>query len=236
MYDAGKIPEAMDAVRVEIGMRPGNDPELPELWVLAGWCDYRRKDYDSVRICLGHAGETRCALELAAYLAAYVDKNDDELRRIAKILGENVNVQNALIIRARDAGSTLAHDDVLAGLSHFASFRGVEAANLLHNGARFFLAKARDEKDQRDLWTAFAFTVLALSKYGSSGNWHHRAAVSFWQSNILDRLGYKKNAMDAAKLSLSFWDKAIELDPYNVGYQLNRQNVLKLIDQLRSQV
>ena len=97
-YERGEIPVAMDMARDAITKCRPDDPELPALWVLLGWCHYRHQEYDVVRSCLQEAGDIEPALELAGYLAAYVDKDDVRLQEIAGRLPGSTNVQNALIL------------------------------------------------------------------------------------------------------------------------------------------
>ena len=229
LYDQGRIPEAMDAARDEIKARLVNDPEIPELWVILAWCHYRHKEYDVVRSCLGEAGDTERAYELWATLAAYVDKDDVRLREIAQRFPGNINVQNALVIRARDADSTIDHVTVLNALTRFTA-PTIEGANLYHNAARFLLAKARN---QTDISTAFTIVCLAIEKYGVSANWHHRAAAFFWKSKIAEALKDREEALHAAEQSLHFWDEALARDPQNKGFQGNRDNAIKRIAELQ---
>jgi tetratricopeptide (TPR) repeat protein len=231
-YARGEIPIAMDMARDAIAKHRPEDPEVPILWVLLGWCHYRHQEYDVVRSCLQEAGDVDPALELAGYLAAYVDKDDVRLQEIAGRLLGNVNVQNALVIRARDQGSAVGHLTVLQSLSHF-SGQAVEVANLYHNAARFFLAKVRKELGEEDLQVSLAFIGIAIEKYGVSANWHHRAAASFWKSHILDRLGDKREALHSAEQSLFLWNEAVDRDPQNKGFKDNRDNAIKRIAELQ---
>ena len=142
LYDEGKFPEAMSAVMAEIEERESDDPKLSELYAICAWCHYRRKEWDGIREWLEKAGDTLRAKRLRAYIAAYEDKDDSTLSAIANELGDDVGVQNALVIRARDPGSGLVAIDDLSGiLMRFVGKDEVDVANLFHNAARLFFTK-----------------------------------------------------------------------------------------------
>jgi len=218
LYDEGRLQEAMTAVWAEIHEnRKSNDPEIPELCTILAWCHYRQREWGSVREWLKKAGDTLRAKRLRAYLAAYVDKDDHTLNAIAQELGDDVGVQNALVIRARDPDSdAVALDELEVILAPFAQSEEVDAANLFHNAARLMLAKGSTAEH---FAAALSLIGDALERYGSVMHWHHRAAATFWRSHILERLGSLELAQKAIAISIVLWEKTLELDPNNQGFK-----------------
>ena len=234
LYNQGKFRQAMDAVWGEVNEERGkDDPEIGKLKMIRAWCHWRLQEWDDAREWLQGAEEAGGAeLEakrLRAYFAAYRDKNDAVLGTIAKELPDDVSVQNALVIRARDKDSILDHASVLLIVICSIS-QTVEVANLFHNGARFFLAKAQN---QGDLEIALALIGIAIIRYGSDDNWHHRAAAFFWKSHIYERLGYHQGALHAAEQSLFLWNEAVDRDPQNKGFQKGREGAIARIAELQ---
>jgi hypothetical protein len=228
LYDLGKFPEAIAAVGVEVsGKRASNDPEIGKLCVICAWCYWRRQEWDGALVWLGGAEKAGGAeLEtkrLRAYFAAYRDKNDGVLRSIAQELPGDVGVLNALVIRARDEDSAFSHVEVENIVFAFEA-GDVTVANLYHNGARFFMAKPRDNED---LFMAVGMLDHALRLYGTDGNWHHRAAATHWQSVAHERLGETEDDRNARSRARQLWEKASELDPANQGFQQNLENARK---------
>lgn len=229
LYDKGDIQGAMSAVWAEVyEERPSYDPERGGLMVIRAWCHWRRQEWEDARQWLSIAEEAGGAEQrtkaLRAYFAAYRDKDDAMLQFIAQELPDDVDVQNALVIRARDADSTLSHAQVGAALEHFSMQESTSVANLNHNAARFFLAKNRDVGD---LNVAVTMIDRALRLYGQDRNWHHRAAATHWQSVAFERLGKKVEDAGARTQARQLWEKAVELDPNNKGFQQNLENARK---------
>jgi len=163
-------------------------------------------------------------------LAAYIDGDDDKVRGIAAKLGDRVNVQNALVIRARAPDSTFAHSDVLASVLRFHD-NEVEVANLYHNGGHFFLAKEREESD---LLIGLGMLDAALARYGIEYNWHHRGAVHYWRSQIIERILDKSAALEPARESLYYWTQQCILDPETKRHREQLQNVVQHLEKLLS--
>lgn len=235
LYDEGKIPEAMAAVWAEVQEERGkDDPDIGRLMMIRAWCHWRRQEWDDARQWLQKAEKAGGAeLEtnrLQAYFAAYRDKDDFLLRSIAQEFPDDVDVQNALVIRAQDADSTLSRAQVGAALEYFSEQEGTSVANLNHNAARFFLAKSRDPGD---LSMAAGMINRALQLYGKDVNWHHRAAALFWKSKIIEKLGDREEALYAAERSLFLWNEALDRDPANEGFRKNRDNAIARIAELQ---
>lgn len=229
LYDAGRIQQAMNAVRAEVfEERRPDDAEIGKLNLIRAWCHWRRQEWDDARQWLQDAeqaggAELQCK-RLRAYFAAYRDKEDAVLRSLAQELRDDLGVQNALVIRARDTDSSFTHLDLEKIIDQFPRDSSEAAANLRHNIARFFLAKPRD---QGDLHIALGMVELAIRLYGPDVHWHHRAAANFWRSHILERLHKKEEALEAAYESVQLWERAVELDPQNKGFQQNLENARK---------
>lgn len=227
LYDQGKIAEAMEAVWGEVmEVRKADNPDIGKLKVIRAWCHWRRQEWEDARQWLREAEEAGGAelqtKRLRAYFAAYRDKDDARLRDIAQGLGDDVGVQNALVIRARDPGSDIVVlDELEVILAPFARSREVDAANLFHNAARLMLAKGSTETH---FAAALSLIDDALERYGSVMHWHHRAAATFWRSHILERLGRLELAQKAIAASVQLWEKAAELDPSNQGFTANLEN------------
>lgn len=211
IYDRGGFGECLESVERELQERPDNDPERGELLALGAWCHYRRDEFEEAKKMAEEAGSVRFAKECLAYIAAYAKdfKDDVVLTKLLRELGDSVNASNALVIRAREADSRLTHDQVLDTVLRFRD-DAVEVANLFHNGARFFYHKARNDAD---LILALGFLDAALSRYGVDRNWHHRGAVHFWRSQILEKIFDKRAALEAARDSLYCWTQQVTLDP-----------------------
>ena len=234
LYDKGKIQEAMNAVWAEVyEERPSNDPERGALMIIRAWCHWRRQEWSDALEWLEMAekagGAELKAKRLRAYFAAYRDKDDKVLLSIVAELPDDIDAQNALVIRARDGDSALTHAEIGRIVLSF-SGDGVAAANLNHNGARFFLAKARGNAD---LFSAIGMLERAIQLYGTEGQWHHRAAAHHYKSQAHERLGEKAEALAMEQESARLWDKAIELDPQNKGFRDNRESAVKRIAELQ---
>lgn len=232
LYAQGNIPQAMEAVWAEVHEeRSKDDPELGQLKVIRAWCHWRRQEWNDARQWLQEAEEAGGAEQrtkaLRAYFAAYRDKDDVALEAIAKELVDDVDVQNALVIRARDADSNaVALDQLEIVLAPFSQSHEISVANLYHNAARFMLAKGSTEED---FAAAFSLINDALERYGSTMHWHHRAAANYWKSVILERLGRGELAKKAKVASAKLWEKAVELDPSNEGFRKNLENARRLV-------
>ncbi|MFH1036911.1 MAG: hypothetical protein V1756_02530 [Patescibacteria group bacterium] len=229
-YDAGKFTEGLAAVIKALQDSTGNDdPEWPNLLALKAWFHYRLKDYALAQDSAKEAGPVLWARECLAYIAAYVDKDDAALRQFLDELGDNINVTNAMIIRARDNDSTIAHGEVLMRTLLIRG-EGVETANLYHNAGRYFLAKPRDDSDYV---LALGFFTVAAALYGTTGNWHHRGALAFWRSSALEHFMDKKSAISAVEDSLRCWTEAIALDPTNKQHLEKWQGAINRLSELR---
>jgi len=154
------------------------------------------------------------------YLATYAPgyKNDGELTALCEELGDTVNACNAVVIRAREPDSTLAMEDVLSRVRRHQG-SDVSTANLWHNGARFFLARG----EKIGILDYFSQALLlingALERYGDGdNNVHHRAAANHWKSQILEKLGRRGDAIEAARESERLWGRQRELDPNNPAH------------------
>lgn len=238
LYDLGKIAEAMAAVWAEThGERRSSDPEIGQLRVIRAWCHWRRQEWGDALMWLEAAeeagGAELKAKRLRAYFAAYRDKDDEILRAIAQELNDDVGVQNALIIRARDPDSSaVSLDEVRWILERFSGSIEVDVANLYHNAARLFLAKGSIENH---FFSALVLIDGAIARYGLNMHWHHRAAAAFWRSHILARLNEKEEARDAIIASVLLWEAAVQLDPANQGFRTNLENAQKREVELREQ-
>ncbi len=230
-YDPGEFTKCLDEVKMELATTLA-EPKKSELIALGAWCYYRRGEYAEAKKWAELASLLPFALECLAYIYAYAKgfKDDAMLREIIEMLGSNasVNVQNALTIRARDSDSTLTHEEVARGALSCRE-NTVEAANLFHNSARFFFAKSRSTED---LVMALGFLDVALSRYGADRNWHHRGAVHFWRSKILEQLFDKKAAIEAARESLSCWTQQRTLDPTNEQHRQQWENAVSRVREL----
>lgn len=180
------------------------------LHAILAWCAYRRKEYKEALMEITAAGDNQRAHECHVYVLAYAPgfADDKKLFELTELLVGNINVSNALVIRARMPESTVEHEQVWRMAQGFAedadvSKHNVSLANLMHNCSRFFLDKARD---RRDLEFSLGLIEVAIAHYGEVSNWHHRAAANFWKSHTLERLTAIPSAFAAAALSLQLWE------------------------------
>lgn len=218
LYDEGKMGEALIALAALLVQQPDGS-QNGEIRALMAWCHYHRKEYKDAHDVALVAGAATKAKELLATMYAavpgYVD--DTSLQWLIDELHGNVAVTNALLIRvrAKDLNLFTSHDSVLQRvLEH----RGdeVRVAHVYNNAARFFQEKARDDAD---LITALGLWDCALLKYGSAANYHHRAALYFWKSHVLERLFGKQAAQFAAMRACELWRQQVALDPTNQSFQ-----------------
>lgn len=216
LYDEGMMTAALDLINQSMPSEGG--PQRGDHLALKGWCHYHLKEYKTAHDVALLAGSTTKAKELLATMYAnvpgYVD--DVSLQRLVDELPENVAVTNALLIRARAKDSaSFTHDQVLErALQHCGD--EVRVAHIYNNAARFFQEKARDDAD---LITALGLWDCALLKYGYDGNYHHRAAVHYWKSHVIERLFGKQAATFTAMRACELWSQQVALDPTNVSFQ-----------------
>jgi len=230
LYDRGEFDKCLNAASEELKARLFTGPEKYELFALAGWCYYRKGEYETARNYFKNASQISFAKEGLAHLAVYIDKDDKTFRKLARELGDRVNIQNALTIRARDPDSTITHQEVMKGVLRFQE-NVVEVANLYHNAGRFFFQKARDKKD---LLTALGLLDASLVCYGVDRNWHHRGAANFWRSKVIEVLFGKRRALEAARDSLYCWTQQMILDPGTERHKKQWENVINRIKELIS--
>jgi len=230
LYDRGEFDKCLAAVKLEPEIRLEGGPERGELLALGGWCYYRKGDYETARKWFQNAGPVNFAREGLTYLAAYIDKDDVELRKLVQELGDRVNTRNALVIRARDPDSTVSGDEVMESVLRFREDT-VEVANLCHNAGRFFFEKGKSDKD---LLIALGLLEAALVRYGIDRNWHHRGAANFWKSRVLERLYDKRAALEAARESLYCWTQQVILDPGTERHRKQWENAAERQKQLLS--
>jgi tetratricopeptide (TPR) repeat protein len=227
-YDRGEFDKCLEAIKRELcKLRPILSKKWRELVALGGWCYYRKGEYETARKWFQEAGQVDFAKEGLAYLAAYIDKDDEALRKLVDELGDRVNTQNALIIRGRDPDSAITHEEVLATALRFRSTE-VEVANLYHNAGRFFYHKARHNQD---LVTALGLLDISLVRYGVDRNWHHRGAANFWRSKVLEALLDKRGALEAARDSLYCWTQQMIIDP---GTKRHKQKWEEAVNRIRA--
>src|SRR3989338_4215904 len=122
-YDRGEFDNCLDKVEQELNAL-SDHPEKSELLALAGWCKYRQAKHEEARNDFLAAGLVRFAREGLAYLAVYIDHDDDAFQALAQELGDSVNIQNARVIRARekrDGVELLTHEQVLEIIARFRS-------------------------------------------------------------------------------------------------------------------
>lgn len=217
LYDGSRFAEAQAAAQ-EVLQQPGLfEDEAGELKALVAWCYYRQKKYEEAASWATDAGQVLWARECLMYLRAYAPgyKDDKRLKELAAELGDTVNVNNAVVIRARDADSQIGSEEVVQRVrSHTAS--DVSTANLWHNGARYLLSRGQDASAFE---TALEFIDGALARYGTGDqNIHHRAAANHWKSNILLKLDRRQEAITAAQEAVRLWTRQCELDPKNSAH------------------
>lgn len=215
LYSEGKITEALELI--DQSMPPDGDPQCGEHWALKGWCHYHRKEYQDAHYAAGKSGTEKAEGLLATmYSCVSGYTNDDSLKRLADRSPNHVAVCNALINRARAPDATvLDHDEILVrALRHRDA--EVVVAHVYNNAARFFQEKARDDAD---LITALGLWDCALMKYGHAANFHHRAALHYWKSFVIERLFGRQAAVFTAMRACELWSQQVVLDPTNQSFQ-----------------
>jgi len=215
MYKEDKFQDAQNAAEDEL-QKGHNETTTQGLHAILAWCAYRRKDYPKALAEITAAGDTQRARECHAYILAYIPEHRDDKKLLELVTGlsGNINASNALVIRARMLDSTITHDQIWPLAEKFAqeadpANHDVALANLLNNCGRFFQDKARD---RRDLKFALGLMHVALAHYGETSNWHHRAALHFWMSHVLEQLGAIPDAFASATACLQSWKNACTIE------------------------
>ena len=207
LYLKGKMEEALELAR---GLGE-------QLQVTQAWCLYRLKKFGDCHAVISQLPESTQTLELMAYLYAYGASGfRDEtklLETAAKIPSDNFNRMNALVIAAREKGSTLDANQILSQLDQWtASFdrssATVEQANLLHNAARLALEKENYPK-------ALEIIDYAIEAYGTKTNFHHLGAANFWRSVIFEKMEQSLEAWQTGIVSLYWWQAQFNQEPTN---------------------
>lgn len=228
MYDQGQT----EAVLAEIEKNPAAAEETDDVTTLKGWCHYRRKEFDQAHTCATAADSHQWARELMAYLCAYVPKykNDDLLKQIADELGSsNINVANALIIRARAEDCSLLDEMQVFNLTgQFAADKTVHGANLFHNAGRWYLIK----NCNREARNSLAAAIIRYERIDINANFHHRAAAKFWLSQAAEKMHNMSETITAMQESVNLWDQQVRLDPTNKGFQQSSENAKKRLGEL----
>ena len=232
MYDQGEFTDCLKATQGELDTRAQDDPERGEFCALAGWCEYRKKEYQVARKWFLEAGSVSFAREGLAYLAAYVDKDDAALTELAYELGDRINIQNALTIRARATDSIITQEEVMEGVLRF-NEDTVETANLYHNAGRVFFDIVR-RPGKEDFVRALGLFDMARARYGIDRNWHHRGALNYWRARTLRALLDKRAALEAARDSLFCWTQQVIIDPGTERHKQQWENAVVLIRELTS--
>jgi len=81
-------------------------------------------------------------------------------------------------------------------------------------------------------FVALGLFDAALALYGEEGNWHHRASVHYWRSYALERLFSKKEAVEAAQESITFWAQQVNLDPETESYRQRLESAVERFSEL----
>jgi tetratricopeptide (TPR) repeat protein len=192
-------------------------PCISSLQLVQGWCFYRHKQYEEAFVFATSEPASQGKLELLAYLYAYSQspyRNEKKLLEIVdQFPDKSVNGYNALVIAARDKGTSLVRDAVWNRLDQWVdqlNLNGatLEAAHLLHN-----LARLADE--QGCFEKALAIIDKAIRAYGTESNWHHRGAAHFWRSKFLEKLGRPSDAWLAARDATAARAEQLRLEPAN---------------------
>jgi tetratricopeptide (TPR) repeat protein len=231
LYDKGQCEEALRAITTALSTQPSEETRRA-LVALTAWCHYRLRRYDEAMRAAQSAPDEEWAKECLAQTYAYGPghENDPELFRLAVEFPENVGIQNAFVIRARHAKSTITHEEVLQVVGRVQG-ASEKMGHVRHNAARFFLDKARTVADYA---LALQFINGALEWYGESTAHHHRAAAWFWKSQILSKLGKTDDAVKAAEESLRHWDAQIALAPENADFRAKRESAASWLKSIRS--
>lgn len=203
---------------------------------LQGWAHYRLSQFEDAHRAFLEAGGLPWAREGLAQLAAKYLKNDALLMEIAVELPGSVGVQNALIIRAQAPDSKISHNEVMAAVRRVMGSSEIAATNAINNAARFFQEKPRGDGVRHRI-TALGLFEAALVRYGEGdANLHHRGALCFWKSKLLETLFGKAAAIPAQRESVRLWRRQVELDPKNLVYAEKLANNEARLAELESAV
>lgn len=235
LYEQGRINDALNLALEEL-LQEQTQEAQEALHAIVAWCYYRRKEFDQALAEIAIAGDNLRARECHVYVLAYSKAHTDDakLSELVSTMSGNINAANALLIRARTRDSTVSHDQVWKMAEGFTQIgdvanHDVPLANLLHNCARFFHDRARD---QRDLKFALGLIEVALAHYGDISNWHHRAAANFWMSHILEKLTAIPQAFVVAATSLRLWESQCAVEKKTAPWIQNLEQGSKRVAEL----
>lgn len=175
---------------------------------------YHQKKYDECKKIISLL-EAKDSAELRAYIAAYVDKNKEELLAIYREFPHNSSVCNALVIYARSENSGIGIA-VIRKTLEFTKDNSQVSAHLFHNGGRYFLEKKRYSEALSYLW-------MADSKYDKNSD-HNLAALLHWISVTYEGMQNILAALEASLKSVAYWEKACEDDSSNLKFFENLEN------------
>jgi len=212
LYESGKFKEVVDAYYLL-----SSEKKSPGIKKLVGFAFYHRKNYDECRKIISELSE-KDGVELRAYIAAYVDKDERKLLAIYRKFPHNPSVCNALVICARNKGSSIDLGTVRETLEITKDNSRI-SAHLFHNGGRYCL-------DQGRYAEALSYFFMADSKYDKK-SYSDRAALFHWMSVAFERRGFIPSAWDASKASEGYWKEACRADPTNVKFRENYENEKK---------
>ena len=205
-----------------------------ELHTVKAWAFCRQKDYANAKAEAKLAGRNPYALECLDHIAGVLGE-EDKVGKYHACLPGSILADNAWIVAARQEGSAVTHEEVLAialkWLGDGIIADPVYTANVANNTARFFLAKPRNAED---IETALGFMKRAVGLYGEGDtNLHHRASANFWLSNISESLGNKNESIGYTKISIRLWKRQLELDQANPSFRNSFDGAKKRLKDLK---
>lgn len=217
LYESGKFGEIISEYDL---LSP--ETRFPGIKKLVGFSFYNQRNYDECRKIISELSEED-NVELRAYMAAYVDKDERKLLAIYRKFPHNPSVCNALVICARNKGSSISLGTVRETLEITKDNSRI-SAHLFHNGGRYCL-------DQGRYAEALSYFLMADSKYDKK-SYPDKGALFHWMSVAFERRGFIPSAWDASKASEGYWKEACRADPTNVKFRENYENEKKRSSEL----
>lgn len=225
LYKSGKYGEVIKQIREKY-------PELiyapPEILEILAWCYYRNNQYQEVRSIIKIAKSLEYsnleAIELQ--LRAYVDGDIKAALSILEKDTSDPRICNAFIIAARNQKSPETYVDFAKELvkKHELSSE-IAAIHMQNNFGRLLLAIGQAIKANGQF-------MIAYVRYGEEGNFHHRAAILYWQAKGSEELGDIDTALSVINRSCHLWRQALDLDPENRQFAENLANAKAYTEEL----
>lgn len=238
IYSKGKHSEAYEACNKLLKTNPTEEIKK-ELYAILAWILYHRKEVEKARRKAQKSGNER-ALRCLATIAAYYDKDAEELNRIMAKIPHSPARDSLWVIYSRAISDGESKDIILHRAHRWIKGMWIKephpdrlnTGHLFNNTARWLIEK---KEKKEELILALGFMQSAIGLYGSGeANLHHRASAWYWISVIQEELFDKKTAISACEISVGLWKEQVKADPNNEKFKKNLESNIKRLEELRN--